>query len=92
MRDELAGETAIERLLVERIVTCRLHLHFLELSLESQKSTSIDLAEHYQRTIDRAHKRYLAAIKALATVRKLAVAALQVNIAKKQVNIGGTQG
>jgi hypothetical protein len=89
MADDLAARTPIERLLVERVVTCWPHLHFLELSFERQTSTPIDLAEYYQRTIDRAQKRYLAAIKTLATVRKLAVAALQVNIAQRQVNVAG---
>ena len=42
---------------------------------------------YYQKSIDRAHRRYLSAIKTLATVRKLALPVLQVNIAKKQVNV-----
>jgi hypothetical protein len=37
--------------------------------------------------MDATNKRYLAALKALALVRKLAVPALQINVAKKQVNI-----
>ena len=36
-----------------------------------------------------AEKRYLAAIKMLALVRKLAVPVLQVNLARKQVNVVG---
>jgi hypothetical protein len=39
--------------------------------------------------MDRAHRRYLSAIKALALVRRLAVPVLQVNIARKQVNVAG---
>ena len=42
-----------------------------------------------QRSRDRAHHRYLSALKALAQVRKLALPALQVNIAKEQVNVSG---
>jgi hypothetical protein len=39
------------------------------------------------------NRRYLAALKTLATVRRLAVPALQVNIAKKQVNcVSGANG
>jgi len=34
-------------------------------------------------------RRYLAAIKSLALIRKLAVPVLQVNIAKEQVNLAG---
>ena len=44
---------------------------------------------YLQRCIDWAHKRYLSAIKTLAVVRKLAVPVLQVNIARKQVNVAG---
>jgi hypothetical protein len=45
--------------------------------------------EHQEERRDRAHRRYLTAIKTLATVRKLALPVLQVNIAKKQVNVAG---
>ena len=44
----------------------------------------------YQLSISSAQKRYLAAIKTLAVVRKLAVPVLQVNIARKQVNVAGS--
>jgi hypothetical protein len=43
--------------------------------------------DYHQRRMDRAHRRYLSAIKTLATVRKLAVPVFQVNIAQKQMNI-----
>lgn len=52
-----------------------------------EKDASIRLADFYQRRMDAANKRFLAAVKALAVVRKLAVPVLQVNIAKKQVNV-----
>jgi hypothetical protein len=35
------------------------------------------------------HARFLSAVRTLAQVRKLAVPALQVNIAKNQVNVAG---
>jgi hypothetical protein len=39
--------------------------------------------------MDRAHRRYLSALRTLALVRKLALPVLQVNIAgKQQVNVG----
>jgi hypothetical protein len=44
-------------------------------------------ADYRQRTRDRAHRRYLSAIRTLALVRKLAAPVLQVNIAKRQVNV-----
>jgi hypothetical protein len=91
LRDELAGPkpTPLERLLVERIVACWLHLHHLETTYAGKESMSLELGSYYQRSISSAQKRYLAAIKTLAVVRKLAVPVLQVNIAKKQVNVAG---
>jgi hypothetical protein len=86
LRRELAGPnpTPLERLLVERIVSCWLHLHNLELIYASKDSVSLELGNYFQKNIDRAQKRYLAAIKALAVVRRLALPALQVNIAQRQ--------
>ena len=39
--------------------------------------------------LDRAQRRYLAASKTLAQMRKLRVPAVQVNIGEKQVNVAG---
>ena len=39
--------------------------------------------------MDAANRRYLAALKALALVRKLALPALQIKLARKQVNVMG---
>jgi hypothetical protein len=88
---ELAGQspTPLERLLADRIVTCWLHLHCLEQNYFRRESVTLEIAAYFQRCISSAQKRYLAAIKMLAVVRKLAVPVLQVNIAKKQVNIAG---
>ena len=91
LRGELAGPapTPLERLLAERIAACWLHLYHLETIYASKDSMSLELGSYYQKSIDRAHLRYLSAIKTLATVRKLALPVLQVNIAKKQVNVAG---
>jgi hypothetical protein len=91
LRGELAGPspTPLERLLVDRVVTCWLHLHHLEVIYAGKDSMSLELGSYYQRGLSSAQKRYLAAIKALALVRKLALPVLQVNIAKKQVNVAG---
>jgi hypothetical protein len=91
MRAELAGAnpTPLERLLVDRIVTCWLHLHHLEAIYAGKDGMSLELGTYYQRSLSAAHKRYLSAIKTLAVVRKLAVPVLQVNIARKQVNVAG---
>jgi hypothetical protein len=89
MRADLTGPTPtpLERLLVERVVACWLHLYHLEQVFAQKDSMSLELGTYYQRNIDRAHKRYLSAIKTLAVVRKLALPVLQVNLGRKQVNV-----
>jgi hypothetical protein len=47
---------------------------------------SLAQSEHAQRRMDRAHQRHLSTLKTLATVRRLAVPALQINVARQQVN------
>jgi hypothetical protein len=91
MRAELAGTspTPLERLLVDRVVTCWLHLHHLEMLYAGKESMTLTLGTYYQRCLSAAQKRYLSAIKTLALVRKLALPVLQVNIARKQVNMAG---
>jgi hypothetical protein len=91
LRAELAGASPspLERVLAERIVACWLHVNHLETAYGNKDSLTLDLGNYYQRCLDRAHKRYLSAIKTLAVVRKLAVPVLQVNIARKQVNVAG---
>jgi hypothetical protein len=77
----------VERLLAERAVACWLHLYHLETVYAGKQSMTLDLGTYYQKCLDRAHKRYLTALKALAEVRKLALPVLQLNIARKQVNV-----
>jgi hypothetical protein len=55
---------------------------------QGQGSLTIKQNDYHQRRMDAAHRRYLSALRTLAVVRKLAVPVLQVNIARKQVNIG----
>ncbi len=71
LRGELAGAnpTALERLLVERIVATWLHLHHLEAVYASKTSMPLALGLYYQKSLTAAQKRYLAAIKGLAEVR-----------------------
>lgn len=89
LRAELTGPTStpLERLLVDRVVACWLHLHHLE-----TKAGALQMSTDYQRCLNASQKRYLAAIKTLALVRRLAVPLVQVNIAKKQVNVGSMAG
>jgi hypothetical protein len=71
----------IERLLAERAVFCWLILWEYEsvLALQAGKLTAYQSAFHHRR-IDAAHRRYLSSLRALATVRKLAVPAVRVDV------------
>lgn len=94
---QIAGESPspLESLLVERIVTCWLHLHYYEtLCAQSLKDQSLRQSEAHGRRIEQVHRRYLSAIKTLAQIRRLELPSVQVNIgqhqniAEKQVNVG----
>jgi hypothetical protein len=91
LRAELAGPnpTPVERLLVERVVACWLQVQDADIRYAQGKDLGLKWGAYSQDRMDRAHRRYLSALKALALVRKLAVPVLQVNIAKKQVNVAG---
>jgi len=73
MRKELGRDesSALERILIERIVATWLDLHFAELVCNQWQGGSIPEAKYKQHRIDRSHKRHLSAIKVLATVRKM---------------------
>jgi hypothetical protein len=92
LRAELAGPNPapVERLLVERVVACWLQVQDADIRYAQAQTNNPALAvsDFQQRRMDRAHRRYLSAIKTLATVRKLALPVLQVNIAGQQVNVG----
>jgi len=89
LRGELEGPnpSPLERLLVERIVCCWLYAHFTEIQTTVVADKSPEYREYYQKVSDRATRRFLAACKALAQVRKLMGPTIQVNVAEKQVNI-----
>jgi len=92
MRGELAGPEAspLERLLVERVVACWLQSYHADFAYAGAlKELPPKEAEHYQRRQDRAARQYLKALRNLAEVRRLLVPTVQVNIAKRQVNIAG---
>ena len=91
LRDELAGPnpSPLERLLVERVVACWLQVQHADVLHAQAENLALEWGDYYQRRMDRAHRRYLSALKTLALVRKLAVPVLQVNIAKRQVNVAG---
>ena len=89
IRKDLLGDnpTAVERLLADRVAACWLQVQDAEIRYASAKSLTLEQGDYHQRRMDAANRRYLAAVKALALVRKLAAPVLQVNIAKRQVNV-----
>lgn len=89
MLAELAGPspTPLERLLVERIVASWLQTYHYDILCAQAGNITIDQGDYMQRRQDRAHKRYLSAIKSLAVVRRLLRPSVQVNIAQQQVNV-----
>ena len=95
VRSELEGlnPSPIERLLAERASLCWFIVHRYESMFVNSQNMAIVDAEYQQRKIDRAHVRFLSAVRTLAQVRKLGLPALQINVGANQVNmIGGRDG
>ena len=91
MREEVAGQnpSPLERLLAERITVCWLELQYFEaIYAQNLGKLTITQGDYHQRRIDKAHRRYLSSIKALAQIRKMGPA-VQINIAEKQINTAG---
>ena len=84
IQSELEGPnpTPIERLLAERAALCWYTVHSYEMAYANASGWNISQADLQHRKIDKAHARFLSAIRTLAQVRKLAFPTLQVNIAK----------
>ena len=92
MKVELSGPNAtpLEKLLIDRIGACWLQCHYADaICAQDMKNMSQQLGDYLQRRQDRAHRRYLAAIKALAQLRRLLTPAVQVNVVQNQVNLAG---
>lgn len=89
LREEVAGPnpSPLERLLAERVVMCWLQLYYAELKYTEDEwaNTSWTQEEWHQKRIDRLQRRYTAAIKSLAQVRRLLGVQVQVNIAGQQI-------
>jgi hypothetical protein len=98
LRSELSGPnpTPVEKVLVERAIVCWLQVTAADIRLEqSEEPMTVAVAEYHQRCRDRSHRRFLSAIRTLATVRRLAVPALvqQFNTAQmQQVNVVAAGG
>ncbi|MDQ3804332.1 MAG: hypothetical protein M3416_10930 [Acidobacteriota bacterium] len=87
-----AEASAAERVLIEHAVLCHVRLGMVERLYSERTSGSyrIDFAEHYERRLTEAQKRFNRACEALAKVRKLAKPKVQINVAAaggQQVNV-----
>jgi hypothetical protein len=94
MKKEIVGNehSPLERLLSERVVVTWLEVQLFEaLYVRNMRNLSLPQAEHHQKRLDRAHRRHLSAIRALAQIRKLlkGTTIAQINIADKQINTTG---
>jgi hypothetical protein len=91
LRHEVAGPhpSPLERLLADRVAIGWLSLTVAEGTYHQALERGLNQSDDtfHQQRIERAQRRYLAAIKALAQVRKLGVPAVQVNIGEKQINL-----
>ena len=93
LRSELAGtdSTLLERVLIDRLICCWIDANsadYISASRHRQEGTVAHLT-FFQKKQDRAHRRFLAACKALAQVRKLMGVNVQINVAEKQINLSG---
>lgn len=93
--DELAGPSAtpVERTLAETAALCWFSVRLFEAQAAggatSEEGLTLKQMDHYQRRIGRAHRRLMTTLKTLATVRRLGMPALQINLARHQVNMSG---
>lgn len=98
MKDELGYPVAppLERLLIEQVAIRWLHMYLVDIEYTAlmRSDIGLDSADHWERRLSAADRRYRSACESLARIRKLArtTPALQVNIAAhggQQVNIVG---
>jgi hypothetical protein len=73
LRRELAGPNPqpLERLLAEQVVLCWLQVNYATCLCGQATESTMEYREFLQRQQDRAQRRYLAAMKTLASVRRL---------------------
>lgn len=89
-----ANPSPVERVLSETAALSWFALRMAEAhyagAANSERGLTIAQSDYHQRRIDRAHRRLLATLKTLATVRRLGVPAVQINLARNQVNVAGS--
>jgi hypothetical protein len=92
LKSQIAGPTPtpLEQLLADRIVVCWLQVQQAELRAANRLSKNgWVLSNAVENRLDKVNRRFLAAVKNLAQIRKLLRpgASVQVNIAQQQVNM-----
>jgi hypothetical protein len=90
-RKRLLGEhpSAVEELLVDEVVASWVLLAFARSQVALNIGAAPKIRDLTERTLGRAQRRHLLAIKMLATVRRLEIPAVQLNIGEKQINVVG---
>ena len=78
----------MEALLAERAAVCWLAVNEYERAAETTQGLMMADAVFRQRKIDGAHRRFLSALRTLATVRKLQVPDFNINLDQRSVHVG----
>jgi hypothetical protein len=99
LREELQGQikafagsdpSPIEQTLAETAAMDWFAVRLYELSYanasRSEKGLTLTQADFQLRRIEGAHRRFLRTLKTLATIRRFALPAVQINVARQQVN------
>ena len=75
LRGELLGDhpSPVERMLVDQVVVSHLELRYLQVRAAEAPGTTSGQVASATRRLDSAQRRYLAALKSLETIRKLAI-------------------
>lgn len=93
---DIAGPSPspVEIVLGETAALCWCTLRMAEASwagaATSESGLTLPQSDHCQRRVDRAHRRLMATLKTLATVRRLGLPSIQVNVGAQQVNVAGS--
>jgi hypothetical protein len=76
--------TPLEKLLAERVALCWLHAYYADAMAAQNLAQSCNArtAEFLMKRQDRAHRQFLAAVKTLAVVKRLAVPEMRAAVAK----------
>jgi hypothetical protein len=86
LRDELGGSTPIERILVDQVVLCKLHLDVRMLQYSREPGRTIQDADFLERRLNSLQKRFLRAVEMLARVRRMMhLPGIQINVGEQQI-------